>query len=63
MGCNNIPIEKYNEAVGIMHHCKNQCEIEDNAIRARDVFLNANNSKLEDEYVKKIAKSCASLKV
>ena len=38
--------------VGIAHGWKKECEVKDNAIRARDVFNTANNSKLQDEYVK-----------
>merc|ERR1712030_276657 len=48
----HIPIEKYNEAVGIAHEWKKECEIKDNGIHARNEFLTANNSKLQDEYVK-----------
>ena len=33
---------------------KTQCEVKDNALRAQDVFLTANNSKLQDEFVKNI---------
>ena len=38
--------------VGIAHGWKKECEVKDNAIRAWDVFLTANNSRLQDEYVK-----------
>ena len=38
--------------VGIAQGWKTQCEVKDNALRARDVFLTANNSKLQDEFVK-----------
>ena len=58
----HIPIEKYNQnenynedynkVVGIAHRWKKECEVKDNVIRARDVFLTANNSRLQDEYVK-----------
>merc|ERR1712055_811137 len=44
--------EDYNNVVGIANEWKKECEIKDNAIRTRDVFLTANNSKLQDEYVK-----------
>merc|ERR1712208_125715 len=44
--------EDYNNMVGIANEWKKECEIKDNAIRTRDVFLTANNSSLQDEYVK-----------
>merc|ERR1712030_125518 len=45
----HIPIEKYNEVVGIVQQLKQHCEVKDNAIRVRDTFLTGNNSKLQDE--------------
>merc|ERR1712055_428825 len=44
----------YNKVVGIAHCWKQQCEVKDNAIRVRDNFLTANNSKLQDEITKNI---------
>merc|ERR1711984_77846 len=49
---NTVPIEKYKEVVGIVHEWKKECEIKDNGIHARNVILTANNSKLQDQYVK-----------
>merc|ERR1711984_57796 len=49
---NTVPIEKYNEVVGIAQEWKKECEIKDNGIHACNEFLTANNSKLQDEYVK-----------
>jgi len=46
------PIEEYNKVVGIAQEWKKECEIKDNGIHARNEFLTANNSKLQDEYVK-----------
>ena len=48
----HIPIEKYNKVIGIAQEWKKECEIKDNGIHARNEFLTANNSKLQDEYVK-----------
>ena len=48
----HIPIEKYNEVVGIVQQLKQHCEVKDNAIRVRDTFLTGNNSKLQDEFTK-----------
>ena len=49
---NTVPIEDYNNVVGIAHEWKKECEIKDNGIHARNVILTANNSKLQDQYVK-----------
>merc|ERR1711888_425796 len=49
---NTVPIEKYNKVVGIAQEWKKECEIKDNGIHARNEFITANNSKLQDEYVK-----------
>ena len=48
----HIPIEKYNEVVGIVQQLKQHCEVKNNAIRVRDNFLTGNNSKLQDEFTK-----------
>ena len=42
----------YNKVVEIAHGWKQQCQVKDNAIRVRDTFLTANNSKLQDEITK-----------
>ena len=42
----------YNKVVGIAQELKQQCQVKDNAIRVRDTFLTANNSKLQDEITK-----------
>ena len=42
----------YNKVVGIVQELKEQCQVKDNAIRVRDTFLTANNSKLQDEITK-----------
>ena len=42
----------YNKVVEIAHGWKQQCQVKDNAIRVRDNFLTANNSKLQDEFTK-----------
>jgi len=49
---NTVPIENYNKVVEIAQEWKKECEIKDNGIHARNEFLTANNSKLQDEYVK-----------
>merc|ERR1712002_1288928 len=49
---NTVPIEDYNNVVGIAHEWKKECEIKDNGIHARNEFLTANNRKLQDQYVK-----------
>merc|ERR1712208_272843 len=48
----HIPIEKYNKVVEIAQEWKKECEIKDNGIHAHNEFLTANNSKLQDQYVK-----------
>ena len=55
----NISIEKYNEAVDIAHSWKNNCEkleednyMKDNAVKIRDVHLQNQNIKLQDEFIK-----------
>ena len=54
---NTVPIEDYNNVVGIAHEWKRECEIKDNGIHARNEFLTANNRKLQDEYVKNLQAS------
>merc|ERR1712002_254269 len=49
---NTVPIEDYNNVVGIAHGWKKECEIKDNGIHARNEFLTANNRKLQDQYDK-----------
>ena len=49
---NTVPIEDYNNVLGIAHGWKKECDIKDNGIHARNEFLSANNRKLQDEYVK-----------
>ena len=43
--------EDYNKMVGIAQGWKNHFEVKDNALHARDVFLTANNSKLQDKFI------------
>merc|ERR1712082_229996 len=47
-----IPIEDYNNVVGIAHGWKKECDIKDNAIHARNEFLTGNNHKLQVEYMR-----------
>merc|ERR1712082_71995 len=49
---NTVPIEDYNNVLGIAHEWKKECDIKDNGIHARNKFLSANNCKLQDEFVK-----------
>merc|ERR1712002_1151767 len=49
---NTVPIEDYNNVVGIAHGWKRECEIKDNGIHARNEFLTAYNHKLQVEHVR-----------
>merc|ERR1712082_60536 len=49
---NTVPIEDYNNVVGIAHGWKKECEIKDNGIHARNEFLTANNHKLQVEHMR-----------
>ena len=49
---NTVPIEDYNNVVGIAHEWKKECEIKDNGIHARNEFLTANNHKLQVEHMR-----------
>merc|ERR1711895_24062 len=51
-GSTVIPIEDYNNVVGIAHGWKKECDIKDNAIHARNEFLTGNNQKLQVEYMR-----------
>ena len=58
-GSTVIPIEKYNQAVESSHLWKNNCEkleednyVKDNAVKIRDVHLQNQNIKLQDEIIK-----------
>ena len=55
----HIPIEKYNEVVECAHLWKNNCEkleednyAKDQAVKIRDVHLENQNIKLQDEIIK-----------
>ena len=55
----HIPIEKYNQAVESSHSWKNNCEKleednyeKDNAVKIRDVHLQNQKKKLQDEIIK-----------
>merc|ERR1712030_36319 len=54
-----IPIDKYNQAVESSHLWENNCEkleednyMKDNAVKIRDVHLQNQNIKLQDEFIK-----------
>merc|ERR1711895_141725 len=51
-GSTVIPIEDYNNVLGIAHEWKKECDIKDNAIHARNEFLTGNNQKLQVEYMR-----------
>merc|ERR1712055_886566 len=42
----------YNKVVGIAQELKQQCQVKDNAIHARNEFLTGNNNKLQVEYMR-----------